>query len=143
MTVFNYGNQYKTDDGIVAPFLKWAGGKRWITARFPELFPEKFNRYYEPFLGSGAVFFRLRPEEATLGDKNEDLINMYSCIKDDWEKVSSALNEHHINHSREYYYDVRGRDISEEFERAARFIYLNRTCWNGLYRRSEERRVGK
>lgn len=116
------------------PFLKWAGGKRWFVANYSDLLPNVFNRYIEPFLGSGAVFFHLQPNESLLGDSNTDLINTYLAIKSDWERVYLYLQEHHQNHSKEYFYKTRHNCPIDLASCAARFIYLNRTCWNGLYR---------
>jgi len=76
------------------PFLKWAGGKRWLTSTHFSLFPESFGRYYEPFLGSGAVFFSLRPKNATLADINPELIDCYATVRDEWQKVQELLAEH-------------------------------------------------
>jgi DNA adenine methylase len=118
----------------IKPFLKWAGGKRWLVSKHPELFPTNFKTYFEPFLGSGAIFFHLQPEKSILADLNEDLIRAYSAIKDDWERVRRYLVEHHRKHSHEYYYKVRQQKLRSEYSKAARLIYLNRTCWNGLYR---------
>ncbi len=116
------------------PFLKWAGGKRWLLSHASELFAAPYNRYIEPFLGSGAVFFALAPSRALLADTNSELINTYSAIKSDWRKLLSLLRRHQRNHCREYYYEMRSAAPKDRWERAARFIYLNRTCWNGLYR---------
>lgn len=116
------------------PFLKWAGGKRWFVANYADVLPRKYNRYIEPFLGSGAVFFHLRPQRALLGDVNSELVEAYQAIKDDWKLVFRYLKEHHNNHSRKYYYEIRDAVRTSPASRAARFIYLNRTCWNGLYR---------
>ncbi|RME60414.1 Dam family site-specific DNA-(adenine-N6)-methyltransferase, partial [Candidatus Parcubacteria bacterium] len=113
---------------------KWAGGKRWFAHHYAHLFPVEFDRYIEPFLGSGAVFFKLSPERAILGDVNTDLINTYSAIKNNWRLVYRYLKVHHANHSPEYYYQIRKKKFRSSFSRAAQFIYLNRTCWNGLYR---------
>lgn len=121
-------------DKAILPFLKWAGGKRWLIAQHPEIFPTKIGRYIEPFLGSGAVFFSLSPEEAILSDLNPELIRTYRAIKTDWKKVARSLQRHHKLHNKKYYYLIREKDFECRFERAARFIYLNRTCWNGLYR---------
>lgn len=98
------------------------------------IFPSSYNRYIEPFLGSGAVFFSLRPKQAILSDTNKDLIDTYRSIQTDWKKVLKTLRKHHKNHCKEYYYMVRGSKPKAESSKAARFIYLNRTCWNGLYR---------
>lgn len=118
----------------IKPFLKWAGGKRWFVKNHSYLLPDAYNRYIEPFLGSGAVFFHLQPHEALLGDWNRDLINTYVAIKTDWEIVYQYLHEHHQKHSKEYFYQIRSSAPTGLTESAARFIYLNRTCWNGLYR---------
>lgn len=116
------------------PFLKWAGGKRWLASRFPEIFAGEYRRYVEPFLGSGAIFFHVAPEKSVLSDQNSGLINLYSCIKDNWRKVDALLRAHAARHSADHYYEVRSSDPSGRFNQAARFLYLNRTCWNGLYR---------
>jgi DNA adenine methylase len=119
---------------ILVPFLKWAGGKRWLTAQYTDLLPDNFDRYIEPFLGSGAVFFHLRPKSAVLSDSNRDLIETYKAIRSNWRRIANALRRHHKNHSERYYYAERARLRRSRFEKAAQFIYLNRTCWNGLYR---------
>jgi DNA adenine methylase len=116
------------------PFLKWAGGKRWLIPHLETFIPKSFNTYIEPFLGSGAVFFSLKPEKSILSDINSDLIETYKAIKKDWQKVVHFLNIHSIDHCKEYYYKIRATEYSDTYERAAKFIYLNRTCWNGLYR---------
>lgn len=119
---------------ITAPFLKWAGGKRWLVSNYPNLFPVKYKTYLEPFVGSGAVYFYMRPPTAILGDANEELINTYAAIKEDWRPVYKLLQEYHRRHSEELYYEIRGKAFRSTAKKAARFIYLNRTCWNGLYR---------
>lgn len=116
------------------PFLKWAGGKRWLVEKHSNLLGAKHERFIEPFLGSGAVFFSLQPSSAILCDKNDRLIEAYSAIKDNWEGVVKHLRVHHRRHSKEYYYELRSRKTLTPETRAAQFIYLNRTCWNGLYR---------
>lgn len=121
-------------DSQVLPFLKWAGGKRWLTTYYSYLLPTEFGTYFEPFLGSGAVFFHLRPQKAFLGDANPELINTYIELKKNWKKVRSALARHQKLHDANYYYEERERKRIAPHERAAQFIYLNRTCWNGLYR---------
>lgn len=119
---------------IIQPFLKWAGGKRWLIDHYSEIFPRNFNRYIEPFLGGGAVFFRLRPSNSILSDANQDLISTYQAIKTDWQTLLERLHIHQEKHDKAYYYKMRAALPSDPIERAARFIYLNRTCWNGLYR---------
>lgn len=118
----------------VTPFLKWAGGKRWLIKKYPEYFATEFNRYFEPFLGSGVVFFHLQPKFAVLNDTNKDLMESYKAIKNNWKKVYTLLSEHHKNHCKDYYYDIRSTNYHTLEERAAKMIYLNRTCFNGIYR---------
>lgn len=116
------------------PFLKWPGGKRWFVAKYAHLFPAEFGRYIEPFLGSGSVFFHLAPEGALLGDTNPDLIIAYWALREDPIGLEEALERHALNHCEAYYYaqrDARPRTLAQ---RAARFIYLNRTCFNGIFR---------
>ena len=116
------------------PFLKWAGGKRWLTGRTSMQAPDEQGTYFEPFLGSAAMFFHLRPFQSVLSDANKSLIEAYQAIRADHEKVAAHLKKHAAKHSIEYYYIVRAMNCRTEFSRAAQFIYLNRTCWNGLYR---------
>ena len=116
------------------PFLKWAGGKRWLAGEIQRWVPAKYNLYLEPFLGGGACFFHLEPQRAVLSDTNSDLIETYRAIQVDPSAVRSALKRHKTAHSDGYYYEMRSRCPSDSVERAARFLYLNRTCWNGLYR---------
>jgi len=118
----------------VNPFLKWAGGKRWLATSAFNIFPKKYGRYIEPFLGGGAVFFKALPQNALLSDLNSDLTCTYQAIQTDWKAVQEKLEIHHQNHSNDYYYETRDKVTHELFAKAARFIYLNRTCWNGLYR---------
>ena len=123
-----------TDRSGALPFLKWAGGKRWLIQNEQVEFPRNFNRYVEPFLGSGVVFFHLCPRRALLSDANPDLIATYRAVKIDWRKVQRSLCRHQGLHDTKRYYRVRESVPSNPFSAAARFIYLNRTCWNGLYR---------
>lgn len=119
----------------VLPFLKWAGGKRWLVSQCIKYFPAKYEKYIEPFLGSGAVFFALNPKQAILADVNPRLIETYIQIRDNHTYVEKLLRSHHRAHSKEYYYNERGKKHpNSPAQRAAQFIYLNRTCWNGLYR---------
>lgn len=118
----------------VTPFLKWAGGKRWLVRDCPELLEIPFDRYFEPFLGSGAVFFSLLPSSAIVSDSNAELILTYHAVKSNWQAVWAELENMQRMHSREFYYATRASQPTEETFRAARFLYLNRTCWNGLYR---------
>lgn len=118
----------------VTPFLKWPGGKRWLMANHQDIFPLNYNRYIEPFLGSGAVYFKLNPSQAILSDANSWLIDTYLAIQDDWERVYNTLKKHHKNHSNDYYYKIRSQKPRNKYTKAAKLIYLNRTCWNGLFR---------
>ncbi|MGO7970897.1 DNA adenine methylase [Rhizobium ruizarguesonis] len=118
----------------LSPFLKWAGGKRWFAERCLEMVPEEFDRYIEPFLGSAAMFFALRPAKAVLSDLNFELISCYNSVRSSPAELTELLASHHSRHSEEYYYEMRSAKPNTEVEQAARFIYLNRTCWNGLYR---------
>jgi len=124
----------KINDKNIIPFLTWVGGKRWLTFNYSSLFPQKYKTYYEPFVGSGAVFFYLKPKKAVLSDLNEELVNTYRNIRDDFKRIEKELYFHQVNHSKQYYYLMRKRKPRSSMTRAARFIYLNRTCWNGLYR---------
>ena len=119
---------------VLTPFLKWAGGKRWLIQHHANIFPKKFIRYIEPFLGSGAVYFFLSPKEAILTDVNAELINAYRVVRNRRRLLEDLLQSHHSKHSTPYYYAVRDLVPSDAVGRAARLIYLNRTCWNGLYR---------
>ena len=132
--VENEGSQLKGVKKNTPPFLKWAGGKRWLLEKHAHLFDVKFSRFIEPFVGSGAVFFNLKPSRAILCDQNERLIEVYSAIRDSWTLVERYLREHHRKHSVEYYYQMRAVKLRSAASRAAQLIYLNRTCWNGLYR---------
>jgi DNA adenine methylase len=126
--------QAKRKNNRIEPFLKWAGGKRWFVQKYSEILPKKFKTYIEPFLGSGAVFFYLQPQQSILSDTNEELISTYLAIKNDWKVVYKNLRLHHFKHSNDYYYKIRSSKPRSDFANAARLIYLNRTCWNGLYR---------
>jgi DNA adenine methylase len=118
----------------MTPFLKWPGGKRWLVANYPQLLPSWFNRYIEPFLGGGSVFFHLKPSQSVLSDLNPELIATYMAIRDGWVGLRKRLLSHHSNHSRDYYYAVRESRPRLPVTRAARMLYLNRTCFNGIYR---------
>lgn len=118
----------------LSPFLKWAGGKRWFADRWLHLIPNRFNRYVEPFVGSGAMYFALRPKLAILSDLNADLINAYRAVRDDPAGIQQLLEAHDRQHSKEHYYRTRSAKPDDAIDRAAWLIYLNRTCWNGLYR---------
>lgn len=116
------------------PFLKWAGGKSRLIQQYIPYFPKSYKNYYEPFLGGGAVFFYLQPSTAFLTDINAELINTYCCVRDHFEELISILKEHKIRHDKDYYYSIRNNSGGTDIEKAARIIYLNKTCFNGLYR---------
>lgn len=119
---------------MIKPFLKWAGGKRWIVSNDQLPVPQTYTRYVEPFLGGGAVFFHLQPEKAHLSDLNGDLIHLYLVMRDEPEKLWATMKNHHRQHSKDYYYKIRAMSPRTDITKAAQFLYLNRTCWNGLYR---------
>ena len=125
------------------PVMKWAGGKRQILSQLKELMPSELlegHTYYEPFVGGGSVFMALAHNRVVINDSNAELINVYEQIKVAPDQIVVLLKEHERLHSKEYYYSVREWDRQSSFsslsavERAARTIYLNRTCFNGLYR---------
>lgn len=115
-------------------FIKWAGGKKWLASRGVLPPPTSFNHYFEPFLGGGAIFFSLSPRTAYLSDLNSELIETYRILKENPEGLKKKLSKHQQKHSRDYYYTIRANPSGSPLARAARFIYLNKACWNGLYR---------
>lgn len=120
------------------PIVKWVGGKRQLMFELIKNMPKKYNRYFEPFIGGGALFFELQPENAYISDMNEELINLYSVVRDNVYELIQDLNKHEV--SKEYFLEIRNLDRIDDYknlsnvEKASRFIYLNRTCFNGLYR---------
>lgn len=116
------------------PFLKWAGGKRQLLSNLEPIFPENYGKYVEPFVGGGAVFFHLEPKTAFIADSNKDLINTYKVVRDDVGNLMKLLVDYPYDQN--FYYSIRKTQPKSlsKIERAARFIYLNRTCFNGLYR---------
>ncbi|WP_456479545.1 DNA adenine methylase [Nautilia sp.] len=128
------------------PFIKWVGGKRGVLSQILPYVPKKFNNYFEPFVGGGALFFELynlgllKNKKVYLFDKNEELVNAYKVVKSNPFGLIEKLKEFENKHSKEFYYEIRETDRKENFKnfdpvlRAARFIYLNKTCFNGLYR---------
>lgn len=119
---------------MIEPFLKWPGGKRWLVQRYAVFFPTTYRRYFEPFLGGGAVFFSLSPIRAELSDSNPDLINAYKCVRDYPDIIDRRLRILHAYHGSNLYYRMRAMKPKSDIGRAVRFIYLNRTCFNGIYR---------
>ena len=124
---------------MVSPVVKWVGGKRQLLNELTPLFPKKINAYCEPFIGGGAVLFSKQPSNAYINDVNSDLINIYEVIRDNVEELITSLKKH--KNESEYFYKIRDIDRNhKEFnklsniERASRMLYLNKTCFNGLYR---------
>lgn len=125
------------------PFVKWAGGKRQIIDELKKYIPDEFNTYYEPFIGGGALLFELAPKKAVINDSNAELMNVYQVLCDDskFKKMCRVLNNYETNHSEEFFYEIRNKDKNKntfnrlsDYTRAARTIYLNKACFNGLYR---------
>ncbi len=131
-----YNLELVTERIKAKPFIKWAGGKWQLLPLFAPYFPpfEKINTYFEPFLGGGAVFFHLQHPNSFLSDSNADLVEVYQIVQDDVENLIEALTVH--QNDKAYYYKIRAQDTATltPIERAARFIFLNKTCYNGLYR---------
>jgi DNA adenine methylase len=123
---------------MIEPFLKWPGGKRWLVSQHANFLPVRYERYIEPFLGGGAVFFRVAPSSSILSDANVELINAYRCIRRDPLGLDQVLAKFQRKHSDEFYYRMRATKPTEPMARAARFVYLNRTCFNGMYRVNRE-----
>ena len=115
-------------------FLMWPGGKKWFVRHQSDRLPKEYKKYIDPFLGGGSVYFYLEPKEAILSDVNSELITTYKAIKADWKKLNKILKVHSRKHNDAYYYEVRGQKPRETCHVAARMIYLNRTCFNGIYR---------
>lgn len=124
----------------IPTIVKWAGGKSQLLSQFDKFFPGKIDYYIEPFLGSGAVFFQIKrrfnPKKVILSDTNEELINAYIVVRDKVDALIKVLRKHKEKHEKEYYYKIRAQDPNTltDIDKAARFIYLNKTCFNGLYR---------
>jgi DNA adenine methylase len=119
------------------PFLRWAGGKNWFTKQIEDYLPKEFNNYYEPFLGGGSVFFYLKSKgliknKAFLSDSNKDLINTYKVLKNNSEPLFKVLKTHFD--SEDEYYRMRNLIFEDPIEKAAQFLYLNKTSYNGIYR---------
>lgn len=124
---------------LIRPFLKWAGGKRQLLPEINKYVPKKYKTYYEPFLGGGAILFYLQPKNATINDSNTELINCYEVIRDSLDELIEDLKKHQNEES--YYYKMREldrtntyKDNYDKVKRASRILYLNKTCYNGLFR---------
>lgn len=125
----------------LSPILKWAGGKRQLLPQIIPLIPTNYKKYYEPFVGAGAVLLDLQPQEAIISDTNTELINVYHVIKTQPAELIELLKKYEQKHCNSFYYSIRNADRDVEsfgklsdVEKAARTVYLNRTCYNGLYR---------
>lgn len=116
------------------PFLKWPGGKRWLSESLGDVIGQIDGRYIEPFLGGASLYFHLQPNKAILSDANEKLIETYLCIRRAPNAISKRLAQYQELHSKDFYYAERARTYSNSLDRAAQFLYLNRTCFNGIYR---------
>ena len=124
---------------LAAPVLKWVGGKRQLMSEIEKVLPKTYTTYYEPFIGGGAVLFELQPKKAVINDVNGELINLYNVIKDDVELLIEDLKKH--ENTPEYFYSIRELDRKKDkyenlsnVEKASRIVYLNKTCFNGLFR---------
>lgn len=124
---------------LVAPVVKWVGGKRQLLDEITPLLPKRITSYCEPFLGGGAVLFSIQPTKAIVNDLNEDLIIVYEVIRDDVDSLIASLKRH--ENTSEYFYTIRDMDrdrdsycLLSKVEKASRLIYLNKTCFNGLFR---------
>jgi DNA adenine methylase len=123
---------------LAQPFLKWAGGKRQLLSEIRKYVPKQFNRYFEAFVGGGALLLDLQPKQAVVNDANAELINLYKVIKTAPDELIADARKH--RNTEKYFYEVRSQDREKEFgelsdvERASRIIFLNKTCYNGLFR---------
>jgi len=133
--------QYLQISASPKPFVKWAGGKRQLIPQIEKHIPKKFSSYFEPFLGGGALLFHLFSENKNLkgsvSDLNSDLVLSYITIRDNLDGLLKSLQKHSDNYfsdSKSYYYSVRESNPKSQFEKVSRLLFLNRTCFNGLYR---------
>jgi DNA adenine methylase len=126
-------------ESVATPVIKWVGGKTKLLPELLARMPERYGRYYEPFAGGAALFFRLAPRRAVLADSNQDLIALYGAIANDTAAVIRRLERHRESHDETHYYAMRDQWNQQHLswpapDRAAAFIYLNKTCFNGLWR---------
>ena len=118
---------------VARPFLRWAGGKSWLLKHLHDLLPRNgFNNYHEPFLGGASIFLALNPQHSFLSDLNEELMDTYETLRVYPEEIIECLKDY-VNEE-QYYYQIRATDFQDPIERAARFIYLNQTSFNGIFR---------
>lgn len=133
-------NKIMAKNKLVSPFVKWVGGKRQLMDAIVEAMPKNIRNYtyVEPFIGGGAVLFHIQPKNAIINDFNSELINVYNVVKENLDELIIDLRKH--KNESEYFYHIRSLDRTEDFskigkiQRASRLIYLNKTCYNGLYR---------
>lgn len=125
---------------LLSPMLKWVGGKRQLLSEIVPMIDKKCSTYVEPFIGGGAVLFNMQPKKAIINDYNKELINVYKTVRDSLNDLLDELKVHEEKNSSDYYYEIRSLDRGAKFKKmsdvkkAARIIYLNKTCYNGLYR---------
>lgn len=124
----------KIEETFARPVLKWAGGKSQLLTKLTEATPKKFNKYIEPFFGGGALFFHLQPGQSVIADSNPELVNLYRCIAKNPAKIIEKLSKY--KNQEDFFYKLRAKkfDTLEPYEAAARTVFLNKTCFNGLYR---------
>lgn len=130
-------NQKEKLNNNIKPFLRWAGGKNWFRKHIEQYIPQKFENYYEPFLGGASIFFYLKSKgliknKSYLSDSNKDLINTYRVIKNKLPELKKVLKTHYDSHDE--YYRIREQVYEDPIERAAQFLFLNKTSFNGIYR---------
>lgn len=126
----------------IHPFVKWAGGKTQLLDELVKQMPKKFNNYYEPFIGGGALLLKIQPKSANINDLNDELLSVYRCLQSEknFKLLKKELEVHERNHSEDYYIKIRELDKRDDFKslllykKAARMIYLNKACFNGIYR---------
>lgn len=127
----NFG-EHANDTFAAKPFIKWAGSKHSLIRQFASLIPVQFKTYYEPFLGAGSLFLNLAPSSARLSDLSGELVNLWRSVRDAPSQICEALEGKFPE--KELFYRIRGARSDNPVTRAAEFIYLNKSCWNGLYR---------
>ena len=136
LTAIAHENKPESITVDAKPFVKWVGGKRSILLELLKRIPEQYDSYHEPFMGGGALYFALQPQEAYLSDINFHLVITYQSVKNDTERLIKLLQKHEANHCKEYYLKMREQMGKEKdsTKLASIFIYINKTCYNGLYR---------
>jgi DNA adenine methylase len=125
-------SRHRLNDNPLSPLFKWPGGKRFLLQHLLPFVPDQYGRYFEPFLGSGALFFAIQPNRAFLSDKSEDLVTFYSTVRDHPSSLVEQLQK--MKNSEREYYRLRSQTPSSDVEKAARFLYLTNLSFNGIYR---------